>query len=58
MSSRKRSVSDLLKKDKTKPTSQSTQKKKVICNCTTCNRKLVDIRAELAYRHSTQQSLK
>ena len=58
MSLRKHSVSDLLKKDETKSTSQLTQKKKVVCNCTTCNGKLVDIRTELAHRHSTQQLLK
>ena len=58
MLSRKYSVSDLLKKDETKPTSQLIQKKKVICNCTTFNRKLIDIRTKLAHRHSAQQLLK
>ena len=58
MSSRKCSVLDLLKKGEAKTISQSTQKKKVICNCTTCNGKLVDIRTELVHRHSAQQTPK
>src|SRR5437868_9348660 len=58
MSSRKHSVLDLLKKGEAKTTSQPTQKKKVICNCTTCNGKLVDIRTELVHRHSAQQTPK
>ena len=58
MSSRKCSVSDLLKKGEAKTTSQLTQKKKVICNCTICNRKLVDIRIELVHKHSAQQTPK
>jgi ribosomal protein L34E len=53
--SRKRSFSDLLKKNETERTSQPTQKKvKVICNCATCNGKLVAIRTELAHRYRAQ----
>ena len=52
MLSRKYSVLDLLKKGEAKTISQLIQKKKVICNYTTCNRKFVIIRIKLVHRYS------